>query len=73
MFGLFFTEGPVRNFAEAKTSDLKRFNAYYAGMREKCIYLAPSQFEAGFVSRAHGEDEIEVTIQAARTVMKTLR
>lgn len=72
MFGMFFTKGPVHSFADAKTSDLMRFNAYYAGMREKCIYLAPSQFEAGFVSMAHGSAEIEATIQAARSVMKTL-
>ncbi|MCW7755211.1 glutamate-1-semialdehyde 2,1-aminomutase [Desulfobotulus sp. H1] len=72
MFGLFFIEGPVRNFADARKSDLNRFNAYYAGMREKCIYLAPSQFEAGFVSFAHGDEEIHATIQAARSVLKNL-
>lgn len=72
MFGLFFNDKPVYDFNSAKTSDLMRFNAYYAGMREKGIYLAPSQFEAGFVSLAHGENEIRATIEAAREVMKNL-
>lgn len=72
MFGLFFNDKAVYDFKSAKTSDLKRFNAWYAGMRERGIYLAPSQFEAGFVSLAHAEKEIRATIDAAQEVMKGL-
>ena len=72
MFGMFFQEGPVESFADAKNSDLDRFTKYYAGMRGEGIYLAPSQFEAGFVSAAHGDVEIEKTLAAARKVMATL-
>ncbi len=72
MFGLFFTDQRVENFEDAKTSDLERFTAYYKGMREKGIYLAPSQFEAGFVSNAHTDEMIDATIKAAFEVMATL-
>ena len=73
MLGIFFSEGPIRNFAEAKTSDLKRFAAFYRGMLEKGIYLAPSQFEALFVSSAHDDTAIERTIDAAEIVFTSLR
>jgi glutamate-1-semialdehyde 2,1-aminomutase len=77
MLGLFFTAGPVRDFAEAKRSDLKRFAAFYAGMRRRGVYLAPSQFEALFVSTAHGEAEIGATVAAAevtfRDIAETMR
>ncbi len=72
MFGLFFTEKEVKNFEDAKTSDLDRFSSYYRGMLEKGIYLAPSQFEAGFVSAAHSDDDIEATVKAAGEVLKTV-
>ncbi len=72
MLGLFFTDRPVRNYSDAKTSDLKRFSAFYAGMRELGIYLAPSQFEALFLSSAHTEEDIECTIKAAQKVMKNI-
>lgn len=72
MFGMYFTAQPVNNFADAKTSDLKAFSAYYKGMLEKGIYLAPSQFEAGFMSVVHTDEQIDVTIQAAEEVMKGL-
>jgi glutamate-1-semialdehyde 2,1-aminomutase len=72
MLGLFFTEGPVHNFADAKKSDLKRFSAYYRQMLAKGIYLAPSQFEAFFVSAAHDADAIECTLQAAEDVFGQL-
>ncbi len=72
MFGLFFTDQRVENFEDAKTSDLEHFTAYYKGMREKGIYLAPSQFEAGFVSNAHTDEMIDATIKAAFEVMATL-
>jgi len=73
MMTMFFTDQPVNSFKDAKTSDLKRFRAYYAGMLENGIYLAPSQFEAGFVSSAHGDKEIEATIAAAAEVFKKIK
>lgn len=72
MLGLFFTMGPVRNFNEAKTSDLERFSRYYRGMREGGVYLAPSQFEAVFVSAAHDEEAISQTVAAAESVFAGL-
>ncbi len=68
MLGLFFTEKSVSNFEDAKTSDLKRFSAYYRGMLERGVYLAPSQFEALFVSSAHTSEQIDRTIKAAAEV-----
>ena len=72
MIGLFFTDQPVRNFEDAKTSDLEKFSAYYRKMLEKGIYLAPSQFEALFVSAAHSDADIDATIFAAETVFSGL-
>jgi glutamate-1-semialdehyde 2,1-aminomutase len=72
MLGLFFTEIPVRNFSDAKTSDLKKFAAYYKGMRERGVYLAPSQYEALFVSSAHTDAQIDATVAAAGEVLKLL-
>jgi len=72
MLGLFFTDREVMNFEDAKTSDLKMFSDYYKGMLEEGIYLAPSQFEALFVSAAHDTTHIDKTIQAAEKVMHVL-
>jgi glutamate-1-semialdehyde 2,1-aminomutase len=72
MMGLFFTSVPVRSFEDAKTCDLKRFTAYYQGMLQRGVYLAPSQFEAGFVSLAHSEADIDRTLTAAREVLAGL-
>ncbi len=72
MFGLFFTEGPVHNFEDAKKSDLNKFSRFHRGMLEQGVYLAPSQYEAGFTSLAHTAADIEKTLAAARTVMTTL-
>ena len=72
MIGLFLTEGPVRNFDEAKTSDLNLFAAYYRKMLEKGIYLPPSQFEVTFLSAAHEDADIERTIAAAEAVFGEL-
>lgn len=66
MMGLYFTPGPVANFEDAKKSDLDRFSRYYKVMRDRGIYLAPSQFEAGFVSAAHDEAAIDKTLAAAK-------
>lgn len=69
---IFFTEGPVTCFADVQKSDLERFRRYFLGMLDEGIYLAPSQFEAIFVSAAHTEAEIDRTIVAARKVFKAI-
>jgi len=66
MFTWFFTDQPVTDYESAKRADLARFKKFFHGMLERGIYLPPSQFEAAFVSAAHGEAEIECTITAAR-------
>ncbi|MEB3162095.1 MAG: glutamate-1-semialdehyde 2,1-aminomutase [Prochlorothrix sp.] len=72
MFGLFFTAGPVRNYEDAKQSDLQKFSRFHRGMLEQGVYLAPSQFEAGFTSLAHTDEDIDRTLAAAETVFKAL-
>jgi glutamate-1-semialdehyde 2,1-aminomutase len=73
MFGFVFTDsGPVRSFAQVAAADIERFKAFFHGMLEQGVYLAPSAFEAGFVSAAHGDSEIEQTLGAARKVFGTL-
>lgn len=72
MFGFFFTEGPVHNYEDAKKSDLTKFSKFHRGMLEQGIYLAPSQFEAGFMSLAHTDEDVDRTIEAARSVMSSL-
>lgn len=65
MMTLFFTSGPVTDFASAKESDTETYARYYQHMLEHGVYLAPSQFEAGFVSLAHSDDDLEHTAEAA--------
>ncbi len=72
MLGLFFTEQAVNNFKDAQTADLQRFKAYYNGMLQKGIYLAPSQYEVMFISAAHNLEQIDTTIQAAYEVLTQL-
>ena len=72
MFGFFFTEGPVHNYEDAKKSDLVKFSRFHRGMLERGIYLAPSQFEAGFTSLAHTQEDIDQTLAAARDVMSRI-
>ncbi|MBQ7589495.1 MAG: glutamate-1-semialdehyde 2,1-aminomutase [Verrucomicrobia bacterium] len=72
MFCAYFTDQPVCNLADAMKSDRERFARYFRGMLEQGVFLAPSQFEAGFLSTAHTEADIEATIQAARTVLKKI-
>jgi glutamate-1-semialdehyde 2,1-aminomutase len=72
MFGFFFTKGPVHNYEDAKKCDLQKFGRFHRGMLEHGVYLAPSQFEAGFTSLAHTDEDIERTLQAARDVMSNL-
>ena len=66
MFTFFFTGGPVTDWDSAKTSDTAAFGRFFHGMLERGVYLAPSQFEAGFVSAAHSEEDIQRTVEAAR-------
>ena len=73
MFGLFFTEADtVSSFADVMACDTVRFGRFFHGMLEEGIYLAPSAFEAGFISSAHGNSEIDRTLESARGVLKTL-
>jgi glutamate-1-semialdehyde 2,1-aminomutase len=72
MFGLFFASGPVQNYEDAKKSDTAIFALFHRGMLEHGIYLAPSQFEAGFTSLAHTDEDIEQTLTVARDVLSKL-
>ena len=72
MFCGYFTSEPVHNLADAMKSDRERFKKYFHGMLDAGVYLAPSQFEAGFISTAHSESDIAKTVSAAAKVMATL-
>lgn len=72
MFGMFFQTGPVVNWETASHSNTDCFGKYFQAMLENGVYIAPSQYEAGFISTAHGPAEIEATIAAAEKVMATL-
>jgi glutamate-1-semialdehyde 2,1-aminomutase len=72
MFCLYFQSGPVTNFAEALNSDTDIFAKYFRMMLEQGVNLAPTQFESGFMSIAHGQDELDRTIEAAREVFRVL-
>ena len=73
MFGLFFSnEGKVDTYDQAMACDAAAFNRFFHAMLERGVYLAPSAFEAGFMSSAHGEAEIAHTLAAAREAFATL-
>ncbi len=72
MFGMFFCDGPVHSYEDAKAADLQKFSRFHRGMLEQGIYLAPSQFEAGFTSLAHTEADIDATLAVAREVLSHL-
>ncbi|WP_045224060.1 glutamate-1-semialdehyde 2,1-aminomutase [Methyloterricola oryzae] len=73
MFGLFFSDrGQVGSFGDVMACDVERFKAFFHGMLEEGVYLAPSAFEAGFVSAAHDEDVIAATLEAAERVFNRL-
>jgi len=72
MLCTFFTEQPVTDYATAKKCNTKRYAKFFHGMLEKGYYFAPSQFEAAFVSLAHGEKEIDATIAAFKDVAKNI-
>ena len=70
MFCLFFTGRAVRNLDDARTADLGHFARYFHAMLARGIYLAPSQFETGFISAAHTEDDIAQTARAMREALR---
>ena len=73
MFGFAFTDdSPVRTFRQVAQADVDRFKRFFHGMLERGVYFAPSAFEAGFVSSAHGDEEIATTLEAAREVFPRL-
>jgi glutamate-1-semialdehyde 2,1-aminomutase len=66
MFGIFFTDAAkVTDYAGATTCDQERFRAFFHAMLDRGVYLAPSAYEAGFISAAHGDEDIDATLDAA--------
>jgi glutamate-1-semialdehyde 2,1-aminomutase len=72
MLGMFFTDRDVACFEDAKTCDLELFAKFYQGMRRQGVYIAPSQFEALFLSTAHSDEHIDATANAAEQVLKDI-
>jgi glutamate-1-semialdehyde 2,1-aminomutase len=72
LFGFFFHPGPVANYADAQKADAARFRVFFHAMLDQGIYLAPSPFEAGFVTTAHGDPEIDQTLEAARRAFRKI-
>ncbi|MFN3716920.1 MAG: glutamate-1-semialdehyde 2,1-aminomutase [Thiobacillus sp.] len=72
MFGLYFADNPPETFADVMASDRESFNRFFHAMLDKGFYLAPSAFEAGFVSAAHSDADIAATVSAAREAFKAL-
>ena len=73
MFGVYFRATPPRSFAEVMQADRERFNRFFHEMLKRGVYLAPSAYEAGFVSAAHGSAEIDATLAAAREVFALVK
>jgi glutamate-1-semialdehyde 2,1-aminomutase len=73
MFGLFFTDEAVESYAQATTANVAAFNRFFHGMLDRGVYLAPSAFEAGFVSSAHDDEVIAETVATAAEVFASLR
>ena len=72
MFGFFFFDQLPQNYARVMSTDGARFNKFYHGMLERGVYFAPALYEAGFVSAAHTDADIEATVAAAREVFAQL-
>lgn len=70
MFSMFFTDQKIENFGSVKTCDTEFFKRYFNGLLEEGIYIAPSQFEAGFMSAIHSDEEIDQTIDASLKALK---
>jgi glutamate-1-semialdehyde 2,1-aminomutase len=73
MFGLFFAAGKVKSYHQATAADASLFNRFFHGMLKRGVYLAPSAFEAGFLSSAHSEQDIADTLEAARGALREAR
>ena len=69
MMTLFFAPGPVANYDDALTSDTKAYARFHAAMLSRGVYLAPSQFEAAFVSTAHSDEDLAATLRAAEDAL----
>jgi glutamate-1-semialdehyde 2,1-aminomutase len=72
LVGFFFTEGPVKDLGSAKKADTKLYARFFNAMLDRGVYLAPSQFEAGFLSTAHGEADVDRTLAAADEALGSL-
>jgi glutamate-1-semialdehyde 2,1-aminomutase len=72
MYGLFFSDAPVTSWRTAKSADTDRFAAFHRALLDRGVYIAPSQFEAGFVSTAHGDVEVDATITAAEEAISEI-
>src|SRR5436190_846843 len=70
MWGFFFRAEPVRSFADAKTSDVERFRRFFHAALERGVYLAPSAFEAGFMSAAHSDADIALAMERLDDAMR---
>jgi len=73
MFGVYFRTSPPASFAEVMQADRERFNRFFHEMLNRGVYLAPSAYEAGFVSGAHGRTEIGETVEAARAAFAIVK
>jgi glutamate-1-semialdehyde 2,1-aminomutase len=72
MWGFFFRDEPVRSFADAKTSDVERFGRFFHAALERGVYLAPSAFEAAFMSSAHTDEVVDQTLDRLDAAMATV-
>ena len=70
MWGFFFNAGPVRNFADVKASDIELFRRFFHAALDRGVYLAPSPFEACFMSAAHGDAEVSTTLERMRAALE---
>jgi glutamate-1-semialdehyde 2,1-aminomutase len=72
LFTLFFSAKPVYNLDDASACDIPTFRRYFAAMLQAGIYLAPSQFETGFLSTAHTDEDIEITLRAGTAALQAV-
>jgi glutamate-1-semialdehyde 2,1-aminomutase len=70
MWGMFFRAEPVRSFADAKEADTQRFSRFFHAALDRGVYLAPSAFEAGFMSAAHSDDDVATTLERLDQAMR---
>jgi glutamate-1-semialdehyde 2,1-aminomutase len=72
MFGVYFAPQPPKSYAEVMSTDKPRFNAFFHGLLAEGVYIAPALYEAGFVSAAHTDADIDTTVAAAKKVLAGL-